>query len=217
MPELYTSKPEKNIAQKDLNVRDPARHRMRGHTHNPLAAYSYCPDKVRFETQDTEEKIILFLRRHPITNLPWILLTIILSFAPLVLSSFPLLSFLPANFQFVALLFWYLIVVAYVLESALTWFFNVYIVTDERIVDVDFLNLIYREITETKIDKIQDITHNIGGVVRTVFNYGDVLIQTAGTAQNIEFEAVPEPAEVTRIIQELRIEEEQEVIEGRVR
>lgn len=217
MPDLYKSETKKEDTQKVLKPEGKSRHSESGHTHNPLAAYSYCPDNVSFETQDSQEKVILFLRKHPITNLPWILLAVLLAFAPAILTSFPLLSFLPVNFQFVALLLWYLVVTAFVLESALTWFFNVYIVTDERIIDVDFLNLIYREITEAKIDKIQDVTHSVGGVVRTIFNYGDVVIQTAGTAQNLEFEAVPEPAEVTKIIQELRIEEEQEVIEGRVR
>lgn len=204
MPEIYTSETKKQ-------------HRLPGHTHNPLAAYCFEPDNVTFESQEDGEKVVLFLRQHPIVNLPWIALAIILSLAPSVLSVFPLISFLPANFQLIALLFWYLIVAAFVLESALSWFFNIFIVTDERIIDVDFLNLIYREITEAKTDKIQDVTHSVGGVVRTVFNYGDVMIQTAGTSQNLEFERVPNPALVARIIQALRNQEEQEAIEGRVR
>ena len=140
-----------------------------------------------------------------------------LALAPNLLSFFPLLEFLPLRFQIVALVFWYLIVTAYVLESFLTWFFNVYIVTDERVIDIDFHNLIYREVTDAKLDKIQDVTYTMGGVPRTIFNYGDVLIQTAGTVPSIEFEAVPNPAEVAKILQELRTEEEQEQLEGRAR
>ena len=52
--------------------------------------------------------------------------------------------------------------------------FNVYIVTDERIIDIDFYNLIYKEVSDANIDKIQDVTYKMGGVVRTLFNYGDV-------------------------------------------
>lgn len=219
MPEIYNNLGEKNPTevQKDLNVSGAAKHSTPGHTHNPLGAFCFRPDNVTFETQDQGEKVVLFLRQHPIVNLPWIALAILLFFAPVILINFPLLSFLPANFQFIAHLIWYLLVAAYSVESALAWFFNIYIVTDERIVDIDFTNLIHREITEAKIDNIQDTHHAVGGVLRTIFNYGDVIVQTAGTAQNIEFERVPNPASVSRIIQELRLEEEQEKIEGRVR
>lgn len=181
------------------------------------AAYHYKPHKIWFETQEKEEKVILFLRRHPITNWHWILVAIALAIAPVFLSQSPFLSFLPPNFEFIAILLWYLVVTAFVLEGALSWFFNVYIVTDERLVDVDFNNLLYREIKDAKIDKIQEVKNTIGGVLGIVFNYGSVHIQTAGALPTFEFEDVPNPAEVAKIIQELRTEEEVEAIEGRVR
>ncbi len=195
------------------------RESLDGHTHNPLAAFSYYPDpeKTNFETQDSEEKVILLLRKHPITNLGWILIAVLMLFGPIVLNSFPLLSFLPANFQFIAILSWYLITTAFILENFLSWFFNVYIVTDERVVDVDFYNLIYKQVSDAKLDKIQDVTYNMGGAIRTVFNYGNVLIQTAAEVNQFEFEAVPRPDRIAKVLQELMIEEEQEKIEGRVR
>jgi uncharacterized membrane protein YdbT with pleckstrin-like domain len=106
---------------------------------------------------------------------------------------------------------------AYVFESFISWFFNVYIVTDERIVDVDFLHLVYRQISYAKIDQIQDITSEMGGVVRTIFNYGDVLIQTAAEISEFTFEAVPVPDQVIKTLSSLQAEEEQEKLEGRVR
>jgi uncharacterized membrane protein YdbT with pleckstrin-like domain len=137
--------------------------------------------------------------------------------APMVLNTFPLLSFMPDNFQFVAVLTWYLVAIAYTFESFLDWFFSVYIITDERIFDVDFVNLIYREISEANLDQIQEVTTKMGGVVRTLFDYGDVLIQTASEKPNIEFDAVPHPDQVAKILRELRVEEEEEKMEGRVR
>jgi len=44
-----------------------------------------------------------------------------------------------------------------------------------------------------------------------------VVIQTAAQVPKIEFEAVPNPDKVARVLRELRIEEEQEKLEGRVR
>jgi len=99
----------------------------------------------------------------------------------------------------------------------LGWFFHVNIVTDERIIEVDFVNLIYREITDANIDQIQDVTVEMGGGIRTYFNYGDLIIQTAAEIPKIDFEAVPKPDMVAKVLRELRVEEEQEKLEGRVR
>ena len=229
MPDVFISetknikphlKSDQNPDQKPPDNLNPSRNvveRHRFHSHNPLSSYCYFPDGIKFVAKDSNEKIVLFLRRHPITNLPWILISIILFASPMVLSEFPLLDFLPENFKFIAILSWYLIAIAYTFESFLDWFFSVYIITDERIFDVDFVNLIYREISEANIDQIQDVTVTMGGVVRTIFNYGDILIQTASETARIEFEAVPHPDQVAKILRELRVEEEQEKIEGRVR
>ena len=137
--------------------------------------------------------------------------------APIVLSIFPLLTFLPQEFQLIAVLGWYLITTAFLLENFLTWFFNVNIITDERIIDIDFFNLIYKQVSDTNIDKIQDVTYTMGGVARTLFNYGDVFVQTAAEVPNFDFLAVPNPDKVAKILQDLRIEEEIEKLEGRVR
>lgn len=219
MPDVFVSE-VKNIENKPrLNRGEPKktieRHEL--HTHNPLAAYCYFPDNIRFVAKDSDERIILFLRRHPITNIGWILLSLLMFAAPMVLNRFPLLSFLPESYRFVAVLGWCLIAVAFTFEKFLDWFFSVYVVTDERIFDVDFVNLIYREISEANIDQIQDVTTAMGGVIRTLFNYGDIFIQTASEIPRIEFEAVPHPDQVAKILRELRVEEEQEKIEGRVR
>lgn len=205
------------ISSSEVPKTEVEKRKIPGHTHNPLAAYCPYPDNVRFTTQDPEEKIVLLLRRHPITNVPWIVLALIMLFSPLVLSEFPLISFLPMRFQVIALLFWYLLATAFILEQFLNWFFNVFIITDERVIDVDFINLIYRELSDADIDKIQDVTVKVGGVTRALFNYGDILIQTAGEVPEIEFEAVPRPDAVATILRELRVEEEKEKLEGRIR
>lgn len=227
MPDIFISskkedqKPsEETQTTKSLEKKTSTKKHYGGHSHSsghPLAAYCYMPNGVDFENRTEDEKVILILRKHPITNVGWILILALMLLAPSVLSTFPLLDFLPVNFRFIAVLGWYLICIAYALESFLTWFFNVYIITDERIVDIDFNNLIYKEISDANIDKIQDVTYKMGGVIRTILNYGDVYIQTASEVPAFEFMAVPRPDRVTKVLQDLRIEEEQEKIEGRVR
>lgn len=195
MPDIY-------ISQKPS--RKP-RKRKPYHEASSLAAYAFQPDNIHFETQQKDEEIVLFLRQHPIVNVPWIVLALLLIFAPLFLQVFlPPLTFPPFRFQLLALVFWYLLALAFIFERFVSWLFNIYIVTNERVVDIDFPTLVYKEVTDAELGRIQDVTFRQAGVVRAFFNYGDILVQTAGAVPNIEFLGVPRPGQVARTLQELR-------------
>lgn len=222
MPDIFNSSNHKTPlpkpVKKDEILKIPDKnHNLPGHTHNPLAAYCYYPDYVRFINEDPEEKVALLLRKHPITNLGWISIAFLMIIAPAFVSVLTPITLLPGDFQLVLILVWYLLTSALILEEFLSWFFHVNIITDERIIEVDFANLIYREITDANIDQIQDVTVEVGGAFRTFLHFGNVVIQTAAEIPKIEFEDVPNPDQVARILRELRIEEEEEKLEGRTR
>ena len=171
-------------------------------TRNPLAAYMVKP-KVRFETQEREEKVVLLLRRHFVTNLGWLLTTIFLLVIPLFWGYVPFFHLFPDRFQIVLIILWYLVAVAFFLEHFLSWYFNVQLITDERIVDVDFYSLLYKEVSDTKIENVQDVTFVMGGALRALLNYGTVYIQTAGERRGVGFGDVPHPQRGAKILNEL--------------
>ncbi len=184
-------------------------------SNNAFKSFVAKPEQIFFDSQHTEETVLLLLRRHPITQVPWILAAIVLAFLPFLFSSIGLLNFLPPNFQFAAGVGWYMLLLSFVLESFISWFYNVYIITDERVIDVDFVNLLYKNISSAKIDVIEDITTVSGGVLASVFNFGTVKIQTSAAVTEFEFEDVPQPAKVTAFLNEMLIEEEREKLENR--
>lgn len=182
---------------------------------NLLTAFAVNPTGLRFETQEEEEKVILFLRQHIIVNVPWILITILLVIAPTVI--FPLLFralslnvAFPASYYVVGTMFWYLATFGFALASFIGWFFNIYIVTNERIIDIDFFYLLYKKFSEAELTKIQDINYTSGGLLAAVFNFGNVVVETAGEAPNIDFELIPFPEKVVETIRELTEHEEGE-------
>lgn len=183
---------------------------------NPFEAFAAKPFNTFFSDQNSDETIILVLRKHPVTQIKWMVLVVVFALIPIIFNSISILGFLPPNYQFAGLVIWYLLLTGFVLESFLTWFFNVYIITDERIIDVDFLSLIYRNISMAKIDNIEDVTATTGGAIRAMFDFGTVHIQTAAEKREFEFEDVPHPNTVSKLINELLLEEEREKIEGRV-
>lgn len=181
----------------------------------PLTAFAINPKNIRFETQEEEEKVILFVRQHFIVNVPWMVITTLLVIAPTVL--FPLLFralslnvTLPVSYYVVGTMFWYLATFGFALASFIGWFFNIYIVTNERIVDIDFFYLLYKKFAQAELVKIQDINYTSGGILATIFNYGNVVVETAGEAPNIEFASVPYPEKVVETIRELTESEEVE-------
>lgn len=180
----------------------------RGDTKNPLAAFSVHPPRVRFETQTDKEEIILLLRQHVITLVPWIFLFALMVFVPFWLPIITRVltidtSFIPVGFQLVGVLIWYLITFGLGFQNFLYWYFNVYIVTDERVIDIDFLSLMYKRVSDAPIAKIQDVTYSMGGLIRAIFDYGDVTVQTAGELPNFDFLAVPHPDKVAKVISDL--------------
>lgn len=178
---------------------------------HPFKSICFLPLGVTFETKEKDEEVIVLLRRHPITNFRWILIFLVFVLSPLITIHFPVIDFLPPNYKLMVLIGWYLLSLAFFLENFLSWFYSVMIITDRRVIDLDFFNLLYKQVTEAGIDKIQDVTLRTGGAANAIFNYGDVLIQTAGEIQNIDFISIPDPNRVVRILRALIEEVKREV------
>ncbi len=168
---------------------------------------------VRFENQEEGEGIVLFLRPHVIILVPAIILTITFVFLPVILANvFGFLnlefSFLSAGQKFLMFVFWYMLVFAYAFYKFIFWYFNVYILTTERVVDFDFRGILNKRIAYAMLDHIEDVSPKTIGFFGTLFNYGDVLIQTAAEAQEFKFEKVPHPDLVAeRVIEGMKAEE----------
>lgn len=168
-------------------------------------AYVENPTDLRFESQDNNEKILLLLRAHPITNLSWIAPAILLFIAPFfiprVSEIFNInISTIPPSFGIVFLIINYLLILIIVFEGFLYWYFNVYIVTDKNIVDVDFHSILFKNIDVAPLRNIEDTSSSMGGILNSIFNYGHVFIQTAGATKNIDLHSVPKPHHVADFI-----------------
>lgn len=184
------------------------------HTKNPFATFALNPLGITFDSQETGEEIILLLRAHVITLLPTIVFIGILIALPAValavlnFFNIPLTGFFTPIQVLLILVFWYLFVFAFSLYKFIFWYFNVYILTNERVIDFDFRGILHKRTSFAKLNQIQDVTPKMLGFFSTFFNYGDIYIQTAGERQEFEFHKTPRPDEVSnRILEEIRKEE----------
>jgi hypothetical protein len=181
---------------------------------NPFACFAPMPERTSFDSQLEGEQIVLLLRQHPMSQLKWVVLAVFLFVMPAVFAMTPLYQVLSARFVLFFNFGWYLLWFGFCLEAFLNWFFNVNIVTDERIIDIDFVSLLFQDVSTAKLDNVEDVTSVTAGTFGSIFDYGKVLIQTAGATDQLEFLNVPYPTQINRIINELLAEEEREHIEA---
>ena len=166
-----------------------------------LSSYLENPINCFFEGQDHDENILLLLRAHPVTNLSWIIPSLLLFLLPyfwpfiveMLNIQFPPI---PQNLVNVLILVNYLIVLVVTFEGFLHWYFNVYILTNKKIVDIDFHSLMFKNVDLAPLSQIQEANSQMAGLLGIIFHYGDVFIQTAGAKVAIDFHQVPNPHKV---------------------
>lgn len=73
---------------------------------------------------------------------------------------------------------------------------DVWIVTDRRIIDIEQYSLFSRDISEFRLDRVQDITVEVKGILPTLLHFGDLHVQTAGEARRFIIKNIPEPYHV---------------------
>lgn len=171
----------------------------------------YCdnPQSVVFGDQQEHEIILLLLRRHFVTNVPWLIKAGLFALFPLVIeliisTGLISLSFFSSEAKIIIYSFYYFLIISgYMFVKYITWFYNISIVTNVRVMDVDYSNIIVEHVSATKLSQVEDVSYLQIGLVRSIFDYGDVHLQTAGTASNFEFLAVPHPERVIKTINNL--------------
>jgi hypothetical protein len=162
-----------------------------------------------FPSQQEDEKIYLVIREHWFRLL---LKFVVWAMAAAILAAFQHYGpqVLPGLFQGqagqVTELFeqiYFMILLLGLFLIVILHYLNMHIVTDIRVVDVDQVGLFSHVVSELHIDKIEDVTSETNGVFGTLFNYGHVFIQTAGARERFEFDNVPNPAGIEKLVLDL--------------
>lgn len=164
------------------------------------------PENVSIVSQDDDEDIHILVRRHHITNIPWFLLVVFLLFVPLFAGFIfaPIPALAPSvSTSFIFLILYYLSLFGYALLKFSEWYFHVGLMTNKRLVDIDMHSILSKNVAETEIAAVEDVTYVQKGILQSVFNYGTVSIQTEAIEANFEFDKIPRPSQVAEIVNEL--------------
>ena len=160
--------------------------------------------KLPFALQ-ANEHVLLYCRRH------WVFLTIQLTKHALAgrlpIAALLLLASLTFGLdgrggQIVGLvcLVWF---VFWAVKGYFAWYrYNndVWIVTDQRVIDSTKKNWFHHSMASADLEDVQDISTDKSGLFGTAFNYGNLLLQTAGERENFILSGIPKPSEVLALI-----------------
>jgi hypothetical protein len=174
------------------------------------------PEEINFPGQHNDEQVVLFLRRHWFIFFVHIL-TILVAISGLVfvyifftffadsLSQAEYTGLLLFGESLGTLFIWNLFFMLWI-----DFYLDAWIVTNERIINIDQKGFFNREISELKLTKIQDVTSEIIGIVPTIIGYGNIYVQTAGEKERFDFLQIPKPNEVKNIIVQLQEKEQRQ-------
>lgn len=84
------------------------------------------------------------------------------------------------------------------------YYFDIWIITSERIINIEQKGMFNRRVSEMTYSKIQDISTEVKGFIPTIINYGDLKIQTAGEEEEFIFRTVSDPYMLKNIIMEMQ-------------
>jgi hypothetical protein len=148
---------------------------------------------------------VLFLNLLPFILLAW-LPTIILPFLSFVLHTVPNSANIPlasvTTIPYVRLVYglWLLMLWSASFNTITRYYLNEWVITSTRIIEIHQYGYFSREVSSLLLIKIQDVNVDVEGLFGTLLGYGQLEVQSAGTAEHFIMDDIPDPSGLRDII-----------------
>lgn len=131
-------------------------------------------NQKHFEDQFENENVLLTFRKHPI----------VMRREVLVASAVLLLGVIPSFFRptftmlFGGLAAGFVLAFMVMFYAWMGWYFSVYILTNQRFIQITQKGLWKRSFVDIGLNKVQTINYEVGGFQATLLGFGTIVIQT---------------------------------------
>ena len=160
-----------------------------------------------FDLQATEEPALL-LRRHWLHLYPRLAALLLLALLPAFLwIASTMFTDVDGTARFVAIGASILWTAFWVVRAYFLWYryqHDVWAVTNQRIVDSLKRHWFHHQMSSADLIDIEDVSIHREGPLRTMFDYGDVRVQTAAQQPHFVLSAIPHPRQVLTTIDAMR-------------
>lgn len=168
------------------------------------------PIKFDFPSREKGEKVYLAVRRHYFVLVRQGIIFLFFFIFPVIIGAVTYyFNIRVSEYSFYSILvliisLYYLFVMLFAMIKWIEYYYDVWIITDRRLIDLEQKSLFNHITSELRLDKIQDVTFEIKGFLPSVFHYGNIYVQTAGSVQRFAFEEVPRSQQIKRLIIDLQ-------------
>jgi hypothetical protein len=146
------------------------------------------------------EEIITVVRHYGLTLWPKILVAAFLIVVPFFFL-FPLFKWGPWGVGL--FIFPILLGIVYAIRIFILWYYNAFIITNRRVIDVDQRGFFERIVSEADFSEVKDVSHRRKGVWQTIFRYGDIRIKISDTDIGLGIKNIRAPEEIQQLISDL--------------
>jgi uncharacterized membrane protein YdbT with pleckstrin-like domain len=149
-----------------------------------MAVATQKPHKY-FDDQFDDENVLFVFRQHPIVMrkgiLLWgvgmlagpvytVILTIIYANNP---AKYPTMGFF-----FTSIVLSFVLACLLIMPSYIGWYFSVFIVTDQRFIQIKQKGLFHRSVADLTLQQIQSVNYEVAGLQETLLGFGTIKMQT---------------------------------------
>ncbi len=83
------------------------------------------------------------------------------------------------------------------------YYLDLWVVTDKHVMNLEQKSFFHREVGMIRLDRIQDITVEINGLLRTLLKFGRIRVQSAGEEEEFIMDDIADPDAIKLKIAEL--------------
>jgi hypothetical protein len=135
-----------------------------------------------FADQMDDENVLFVFRKHPIVMRKGLILGMLaLLIGPLYTLSLTYLkpnSYPTVQFFFMSLLLSAVLGAIVYFPSWIGWFYSVFIVTDQRLIQITQKGLFHRSVVDIGLSQIQMVNYEVAGLQETLLGFGTIMMQT---------------------------------------
>lgn len=153
-----------------------------------------------FKGQLPDEKIVCFTRKHAVHIFPAIialvLATIVTIALPFLIDQKAMTAVLGKSGFFIfgsILIFCVTYATHFLFSKIFNYYLRIFIVTNERVVDLNKTLFMNDHMLTVMLSEIQDISMDKVGLMQSIFNYGTLNIVVSGTDQTKSIHRIPNP------------------------
>lgn len=144
-----------------------------------------------------EEKRILVIRKHWFnlfkSLFPLIIFSVFITWGILQFGKFIFLVKYLVTIKIFLIASIQLVLLSYSFIIWTNWYLDIWIITEKRILDIQQISLFSRNVSEVRLDHVQDITVEVKGIIATFLSFGRLQVQSAGEAREFYIKDVRLP------------------------